>query len=123
VVVLQGSAVTYAFVEQALPLLRQAGLDPWVYSVASAELFDRLPAEEREAIFPEQHRELAMGITDFTRPTLDRWLLSEAGRAATLHPFRHGHFLGSGQGAAVIAEAGLDGPSQFEAIRAYVRGL
>lgn len=123
VVVLQGSAVTYAFVEQALPLLRQAGLEPWVYSVASAELFDLLPEDEQEAIFPEAHREVAMGITDFTLPTLDRWLLSVAGRRASLHPFRHGHFLGSGQGAAVIAEAGLDGKSQFEAIRDYVRGL
>lgn len=121
VVVLQGSAVTYAFVEQALPLLREAGLDPWVYSVASAELFALLPDEEQEAIFPEAHRRAAMGITDFTLPTLDRWVRSEAGRRASLHPFRRGHFLGSGQGAAVIAEAGLDGRSQFEAIRDYVR--
>jgi transketolase len=123
VVVLQGSAVTFAFVEQVLPLLEKAGIDPCVYSVTSAELFDRLPADEREAIFPEEHRKLAMGITDFTLPTLDRWLLSKAGREASLHPYRHGHFLGSGQGAAVVAEAGLDGASQFEAIRDYVRGM
>lgn len=123
VVVLQGSAVTYAFVEQALPLLERAGVDVVAYVVTSAELFDRLPEEEREAIFPEAHREGAMGITDFTLPTLDRWLLSEAGRRASLHPFRHGHFLGSGQGAAVVAEAGLDGASQFEAIRDFARGL
>ncbi len=121
VVVLQGSAVTYAFVEQALPLLEKAGIDLVVYAITSAELFDRLPEEEREAIFPERDREAAMGITDFTRPTLDRWLLSEAGRRASLHPFRHGHYLGSGQGAAVVAEAGLDGTSQFEAIRAWLR--
>jgi transketolase len=121
VVVLQGSAVTYAFVEETLPLLEKAGMDLHVYSVTSAELFDRLPEAARDAIFPEEHRRVAMGITDFTLPTLDRWLLSEAGRKASLHPFRHGHFLGSGQGAAVVAEAGLDGRSQFEAIRAHVK--
>ncbi len=121
VIVLQGSAVTYAFVEQALPLIDAEGLQLDVYCVTSVELFDRLPAEKQEAIFPESARRVAMGITDFTRPTLDRWILSERGRAASLHPFGHGHFLGSGQGAMVIAEAGLDGKAQFEAIRRYVK--
>ena len=120
VVVLQGSAVTYAFVEQALPLVDRAGLDLDVYCVTSAELFDRLPAAEQEAIFPESARRMAMGITDFTLPTMDRWILSVKGRAHTLHPFAHGHFLGSGQGDMVIAEAGLDGAAQFEAIRRFV---
>jgi hypothetical protein len=50
-----------------------------------------------------------------------RWITSERGRAATLHPFAAGHFLGSGPGAMVVAEAGLDGESQFRAIRDYVR--
>ncbi|HEY6867256.1 MAG TPA: hypothetical protein VI792_08365 [Candidatus Eisenbacteria bacterium] len=122
VVVLQGSAVAYAFVEQALLLLGAAGLDLHVYAITSAELFDALPAEEQQAIFPDAHRAVAMGITDFTLPTMDRWLLSERGRRATLHPFRHGHFLGSGQGSVVLAEAGLDGKTQFEAIRRHVKG-
>jgi hypothetical protein len=61
-----------------------------------------------------------MGITGFTLPTLDRWVLSAAGRAASLHPYAKGHFLGSGQGETVLAEAGLDGLSQYRAIRAYV---
>ncbi|MFI5371291.1 MAG: hypothetical protein ACHQ52_07000 [Candidatus Eisenbacteria bacterium] len=122
VVVLQGSAVTYAFVEQTLALLDAARIDLDVYSIVSAELFDALPPEEQEAIFPEARRHTAMGITDFTLPTMDRWLLSESGRRATLHPFKRGHFLGSGPGAVVIAEAGLDGASQFEAIRRYLKG-
>jgi hypothetical protein len=62
-----------------------------------------------------------MGITDFTMATMARWVRSDYGRKHTLHPFRHKHFLGSGPGAIVMAEAGLDGASQFEAIRAYVR--
>ncbi len=123
VVVLQGSAVTYAFIEQALPLIEAAKLALDVYVVTSAELFDLLPEAERERVFPEAQRKLAMGITDFTLPTMDRWLLSERGRKATLHPFMHGHFLGSGQGSVVIAEAGLDGKSQFEAIRRYLQGV
>ena len=122
VVVLQGSAVTYAFVNEAMPLIAAAGLDLDVYYVASAELFDLLSPAEREAIYPEVHSRVALGITDFTLPTMDRWIRSERGRSHTLHPFRDGHFLGSGQGPAVIAEAGLDGASQFVAIRNYLSG-
>jgi transketolase len=121
VVVLQGSAVTYAFLDGALPRLREEKLDLNVYYVASAELFDLLPEAEREEIFPERDRRLALGITDFTVPTIDRWLLSERGRRQTLHPFRNGRYLGSGPGRVVLEEAGLDGESQFEAIREFVR--
>jgi transketolase len=120
-VVLQGSAVAYAFVEEALPLLEADGLDIEVHYVASAELFDLLPAAEREAIFPAETATEAIGITDFTMPTLYRWVMSERGRAASLSPFRAGHFLGSGQGEKVLLEAGLDGESQYRAIKAYVQ--
>jgi transketolase len=119
-IVLQESAVTYAFLEQALPLLEKDGLDPRVYYVASAELFDLLPAEEQKRLFPEAHANEAMGITGFTLPTLFRWVRSDLGRAHTLHPYARGHYLGSGQGPMVLAEAGLDGASQAKAIRAYV---
>jgi len=121
-IVLQESAVTYAFIEEALPWLVKEGIDPWVYYVASAELFDLLPEEEQQRIFPEARASEAMGITGFTLPTLYRWVKSDAGRAASLHPFRHGSFLGSGQGRMVLAEAGLDGRGQFEAIKKYLRG-
>jgi transketolase len=120
VVVLQGSAVTYAFVQEAMPLLDAEGLDLNVYYVASVELFDALSAAEREAIFPSAHAQVAMGITDFTLPTMYRWIRSDPGRAHTMHPYMHGHYLGSGPGQMVAAEAGLDGRSQFEVIRKYV---
>ncbi len=119
-VVLQGSAVAYAFIDGALPLLREEGLELDVYYVASAELFDALPDDERGRVFPEEHARAAIGITDFTLPTMERWILSRRGRDASLHPFRNGHFLGSGAGAVVLREAGLDGRSQFEAIREFV---
>ncbi len=120
VVVLQGSGVTYAFVEEALPLLAEAGIDLNVYYVASAELFELLPAVEQERIFPEAHARIAMGITGLTLPTMYRWITSGRGRAATLHPFKQGRFLGSGQADKVLQQAGLDGKAQFEAIRAYL---
>jgi transketolase len=119
-VVLQESAVAYAFLEQALPLLEKDGLDPRVYYVASAELFDLLPADEQKRLLPEAHAGEAMGITGFTLPTLFRWVRSDLGRAHSLHPYGRGHFLGSGQGPMVLAEAGLDGASQARAVRAYV---
>ena len=120
--VLQGAGVTNAFVAQALPLLEREKIDLNVYAVTSCELFDLLPEFERERIFPEADQQEAMGITDFTLATMTRWVRSNYGRAHSLHPFRHGHFLGSGSGAKVMTEAGLDGISQFEAIRAYLRG-
>jgi len=120
-VVLQGSGVTYAFVERTLPLLAEKGIDLNVYYVASAELFDLLPVEEQRRIFPEERAREAMGITGFTLPTLYRWVLSERGRDSSLHPFRKGHFLGSGPADRVLEEAGLDGESQFRAILEHVQ--
>ena len=117
---LQGTGVTNAFVTETLPLINNAGLGLNVYVITSSELFDMLPPAEREKIFPEAHQQEAMGITDFTFATMTRWIRSDCGRAHSLHPFRHGHFLGSGSGAVVMKEAGLDGLSQFEAIRAYI---
>ncbi len=120
VLVLQESAVTLAFVADVLPKLEQDGIDLDVYYVASAELFDALTEAERERIFPEARAQEAMGITGFTLATMYRWVRSDRGRAATLHPYAKGHFPGSGQGAAVMAEAGLDGVGQYKAIRAFV---
>jgi transketolase len=119
-IVLQESGVAYAFVEQTLPLLATKGMDLDVYYVASAELFDLLSAEERDEIFPESVAMQAMGLTGFTLPTMYRWIRSDLGRSQTLHPFSHGRYPGSGPGAGVMAEAGLDGHGQLTAIVRYV---
>ncbi len=118
-VVLQESGVAYAFVEQALPRLLEAGLDVEAYLVTSAELFDLQPEAVRQRVFPEWKAQQAMGITGFSRPTLYRWIRSDLGREHSLYPFQHGRFLGSGPGAAVIAEAGLDGASQARAVQRF----
>lgn len=119
-IVLQGSEVAYAFVEEALPLIDREGLQLDVYYVASAELFDLLPPKEQQKAFPAARAREAMGITGFTLPTMYRWIRSDRGREATLHPFQKGHYLGSGQADKVLAEAGLDGESQFRAIKRYL---
>jgi hypothetical protein len=111
VVVLQESAVTYAFVTEALPLLEQQGIEVDAYYVASAELFDGTLPEE------------AIGITGFTLATMYRWIRSDLGRAMTMHPFMHGSYPGSGPGPAVVAQAGLDGRSQARRIAEYVATL
>jgi hypothetical protein len=49
-----------------------------------------------------------------------RWIQSDLGRAMTMHPYMHGQYPGSGQGRAVIAEAGLDGESQYHRIVDYL---
>jgi transketolase len=120
-VVLQGSEVGYAFVEEALPRIEKEGIDIHIYYVASAELFDLLPPSEQERVFPKARAREAMGITGFTLPTMHRWIRSDRGRSMTLHPFQKGHYLGSGQADKVLAEAGLDGESQFKAITRYLK--
>jgi transketolase len=118
-VVLQGSAVTYAFLEAALPRLTADGIEVDAYAVTSTELFDLLPADRQHEIFTEDRAHTAMGITGLTLPTMYRWITSRRGREATLHPYQKGRYLGSGPGHRVLEEAGLDGMSQYEAIRRF----
>jgi transketolase len=118
-VVLQGNGVASAFVSEVLPKLDEDGLNLNVYYVASAELFNRLSPQRQEHIFPEFLAHEAMGITDFTLPTMHRWIRSTEGLRRTLHSFRGGHYLGSGQAQAVLREGGLDAESQLCAIRDY----
>ena len=119
-IVLQGTGVVNAFVNDALPLITNAGLSLNVYVVTSSELFDLLPPCQRKQIFPEEHQHDAIGISDFTMPTMTRWIRTDRGRAHSLYPFRENHFLGSGSGTMVMREANLDGKSQFEAIRNFI---
>jgi transketolase len=119
-VVLQESGVTYAFLTDALPQLERAGIELDVYYVASAELFDLLPLRDRERILPPEAGHEAIGITGFTLPTMYRWIQSDLGRAMTMHPYMNGQYPGSGTGRAVIAEAGLDGESQYRRIVDYL---
>ena len=121
-IVLQGSEVAFTFVQETLPNLAREGIDLEVYYVASAELFDALPPARREKAFPPGVAARAMGITGFTLPTMYRWITGERGRRWILHPFRKGHFLGSGQAEAVLREAGLDGRSQLAAIKGFLKG-
>lgn len=120
-IVLQGSEVAYAFIQEAMPLLDEKGIELNVYYIASAELFDLLPKTEQEKIFPQELSMEAMGISGFTLATMYRWIRSDFGRQMTMHPFQKNHYLGSGQAEMVLKEAGLDGESQFNRIVQYVK--
>lgn len=119
--VLQGNGVASAFVHDVLPKLEEKGLNLNVYYVTSTELFNRLPVEEQERIFPEALAGEAMGITDFTLPTMYRWVRWNEGLRRTLHSFRAGHYLGSGPAHRVLHEAGIDAEGQLRAILDYAR--
>ncbi len=118
-VVLQGSGAGNAFVSHVLPKLDAEGVAVNVFYVASAELFDLLGEERRRKVFPPELMTQSMGITDFTLATMHRWVRSEEGLRASLHPFKKAGYLGSGSGEKVLAEGGLDGESQLLAIKAW----
>ncbi len=121
--VLQGSDVALTFTQEVLAKLDSEGLNMNVFVVTSAELFDALPAEEQEALFPEACMAEAMGITGFTGSTLHRWVASPAGRAHSRHAFSRGRYLGSGPAEQVMEEAGLDAASQWQAVLDYARHM
>ncbi|MBU0530842.1 MAG: hypothetical protein KKC05_04165, partial [Nanoarchaeota archaeon] len=119
-IILQGSGVTYIFIKQVLPALDILGFNLNVYYVSSAELFDMLSTHKQQEIYPDEIAREAMAITDFTLSTMDRWLHSSFGRDMSLHPFRKGRYLGSGQANMVFKEAEMDGEGQIRQIVKYV---
>jgi transketolase len=121
--VLQGNAVATIFVNEVMQRLDDAGYNLNVYYISSVELFNLLPPEKQESIFPQQHTYESMGITDFTLPTMYRWVRTNAGLDATLYPFRKGIFLGSGNAAKVLQEAGIHADGQWEAIKQYAEAF
>ena len=123
-VVLQGNGVATIFIQDVLPRLKEKGLNLNIYYVASAELFKLLSQKEQDRIFPEAGAYEAMGITDFTLPTMYQWVRSNEGLRRTLHSFVSGHYLGSGQAHKVLEEAGLHAEGQLKAVldyAAYIR--
>lgn len=122
-VILQGNGVASIFVSEVLPRLDAAGHNMNIYYVSSVELFNLLDAAERERIFPEHLAFESMGITDFTLPTMYRWVRSGLGLEHTLHSFRRDHYLGSGSAEKVLEEAGIHADGQWEAITAFARKL
>lgn len=120
-VFIQGAGVGKIFVNQVLPELKKDGVNLNVIYVTGRELFEQLSEEEQLALVPLSLRRAAMGITDFTLPTMQCWLESEAGRKHTLYPHKDGFYLGSGSANKVYEEAGLDGASMLSAVRTYVQ--
>ena len=121
-IIVQGGGVGRQ-VAAILPELTKNGPDVNILYVTSRELFELLPQDEQEKILPLALRHQAMGITDFTLPTLDAWLLSQTGRQHTLFPHKNGVFLGSAAAAKVYEEAGLDACELLQAVKAYAQDL
>ena len=122
-VLVQGAGVGRIVAEQVLPLLEKNKLNLNIVYITSRELFEALPEREQEEILPLALRHSAIGITDFTLPTLDAWLLSQAGRRHSLFPHKQGSFLGSASADKVYEEAGLSGRDILAALRRYVKDL
>ena len=118
-IVLQESGVAIEFLMKALPSLIKEGYNFDVYYVSSAELFDLLPAEEKQKIYPYEVSQNAMGITGFTHPTMCKWITSSKGRLNILHPFKNDEFLGSGNADSVLKQAGLDADSLAKEVKKF----
>ncbi len=118
-VILQGNGVASIFMHEVLPQIQVQNLNMNIFYVTSVELFNLLSLEEQEALFPEALARESMGITDFTLPTMHRWVRSDQGLRRTLHSFRAGHYLGSGSAAKVLEEAGVDARGQLNSVLEY----
>lgn len=123
-VFVQGAGCGRVIVEKVLPeILAGSAPDVNLIYVTSRELFELLPQAEQDQLVPPQLLQTATGITDFTLPTLDCWLHSQAGRARAVYPHKNGRYLGSGVGAKVYEEAGMDAKSLLAWIRTYAEDL
>ncbi len=119
-ILLQESGVVSVFVREVLPRLDAQGVTLNVAVVTSAELFDQLSVQEQDALWPESRADDVLGITGFTPGTMARWVASVPGRRAILHPYRGGHYAGSGHADEVLAEVGLDAEGQYKAVERYL---
>lgn len=121
--IIQGSGVGEIFMQQTYPMLKQEGIKLNVYYVCSRELFLMLDETEQEQILPLNEQKRAMGLTDFTMPTLYPWLKSEIGQKCSLSPFKDGKYLSSGKAPKIYEQAGLDAKSQLVAIKNYLQKI
>lgn len=120
VIFVQGTGAGRIFAQEVLPKLKEEKHNLAVIYVSSRELFELLPQEEQDKLVPPAWKQIATGITDFTLPTLDGWLHSDAGRACALWPHKGGAYPGSGSASKVYEEAGMDAPAQLRAVKAYL---
>lgn len=121
-VLVQGAGIG-RIVADLLPQLNAHGPDLNIIYITSRELFEALPAERQEELLPLSLRRSAMGLTDFTMPTLETWLLSHRGRQHTLFPHKNGVYLASAQAAKLYEEAGMDASGVLAALHAYAQDV
>ncbi|MEM9425022.1 MAG: hypothetical protein AAF975_09595, partial [Spirochaetota bacterium] len=115
-VILQGSGSGAVFISQVMPELLEKGIEFNAFYVSSRDLFELLGEEEQEGILPNEWKRNAMAITDYTLPTISGLVHSDDGLRRSLHPYRNGHYLGSGTWDMVMEEAGLTKEYQLQAL-------
>lgn len=120
VIFVQGAGAGRIFAEGVLPKLIEENTNVAVIYVTSRELFEQLPLQEQERLVPSAWKAIATAITDFTLPTMDCWLHSDAGRTCALWPHKGGFYLGSGSAEKVYEEAAMDTAGQLRAVREYL---
>ena len=119
-IVLQESGVTIEFISKVLPKFDKEGFNLNVFYISSSELFELLPEEEKDAIYPSAIAENAFGITGFTLPTMHKWITGYEERRRILHPFFGGTYLGSGTAESVLKQAGLDEKNLYKQVKKYI---
>ncbi|MES1260726.1 MAG: hypothetical protein ABUS49_03240 [Acidobacteriota bacterium] len=119
-VIAQGSSSTVNLVNQ-LPRLEAAGVNVKVIAAISEDLFDRQPAEYRDAVLPPEALFDAMVVSTGTRrmwPVRDLGPLTDA---YSLTSDGDNQWLTGGLEAEVIAEAHLDPASVFAGVERFAR--
>ena len=117
---LQERSLTYAFVTETMPLLEAEGIDARVYYVASVGPSMRRRSSVAVAPLPRGarargHRHHRLHVGDAL--PLGTLLRRPRGDSPSLPPWPVPR---QRPGQAVLAEAGLDGASQFAAIKQYL---
>lgn len=120
VIFVQGAGAGRIFAQEVLPQLQKENVNVAVIYVTSRELFEQLPLQQQEQLVPSAWKTIATAITDFTLPTVDCWLHSDAGRACALWPHKSGSYLGSGSAEKVYEEAAMDAAGQLRAVKEYL---
>jgi len=118
-VIYQGAEVGVEL-PKVVSALDKEKIDINILYISSPELFSYLPPSKQESILSHKMKQNSMAITGFTIDTMYEYILTEEGRAHSLHPFKKGIFLGSGPGEEVLKQAGLDAKSQVAAIKKFI---
>jgi len=117
-VLVQGSSSTVNIIS-ILPQLEAAGINVRIVAVISEELFRAQPVEYQEKILPLSARMDCMVVTTMTKRVLPLSGLGPLTKEYTLSSDYDDHWRTGGLEEDIIAEAHLDGPHIFAAVKRF----